>query len=379
MNINIFGSTGIIGSKTLFILKKYFPKIKINLLLANKNYKKLIKQAQIYKPKYVFINDETNINLLKENLKNYKIKVCHANELNSYLKSSSSDISVLSISGYKSLAYLESICLNTKNLGLVNKECVVSAGHLFNKIISKLNVKIFPLDSEHFSLNLIYKKKLLDKINKIYLTASGGPFLKVPIKKFKNLTFKEAVNHPKWKMGIKNSIDSATFVNKCLELVEAHHLFNIPYEKLDAVIHPEAYIHSIIEYDDSTSIFSYFYPDMNLPIFNFINLVTKSNIRISSLRYHFNKQNNLSFDKVDIKRFPVFAVFKQIYQKSQQDVIKFNCANEVAVDKFKNNNIKFTDIHHFIDNALSLDFTSNINSINEVVLFQNEFYKILTK
>ena len=212
MLINIFGSTGIIGTKTLAIIKKYFPAIKINLLCSNTNVKKLINQIETHCPKYVYLNDETKINFLKKNI-NKKVKILNFNDLKSYLLNSKSELSLLAISGYKSLNYLEPILHNTDSLGLVSKEAVVSAGHLFNNFKNKFKNKIFPLDSEHFSIFQNINQNNLE-INKLILTASGGPFLGQIYRSLKNISFLEASNHPKWNMGYKNSIDSATLVNK---------------------------------------------------------------------------------------------------------------------------------------------------------------------
>ena len=246
MNINIFGSTGNIGTKTLLIIKNNFPFIKINLLLANKNYKKLLIQIKYFKPKYVCLNDNTKLSLLKKELLNCKTKILSSSDINDYLYKSKTELTILAISGYNSLNYLEAIFFNTNNLGLVSKECIVSAGHLLKKLSKKNKTKIFPLDSEHYSLNYLFTTKSL-QYKKIYLTASGGPFLNYNLKNLENVTFKKTIKHPKWKMGYKNSIDSATLANKCLELVEAHYLFDIPYNKLRIIIHPEAVIHSIVK------------------------------------------------------------------------------------------------------------------------------------
>jgi 1-deoxy-D-xylulose 5-phosphate reductoisomerase len=232
MKINIFGSTGIIGDKSLKLISKLFPKIQINLLVANNNYNKLIKQCNLYSPKYVCIKNSIYINKIKNNINN-KIKIIEYKNLNIFLKTKKSEITILSISGYQALDYFESILKNTKFLGLVNKETIVSIGHLFRNSNFKKNTIFFPLDSEHFSLFDFFSnnKTDLNKVKKIYLTASGGPFLNYNIKQLRKVKFGQAIKHPKWKMGYKNSIDSATLANKCLELIEAHYLFNIPYKK----------------------------------------------------------------------------------------------------------------------------------------------------
>ena len=167
LKINIFGSTGTIGEKTLKIIHTYFPKIKINILLANNNYKKLSKQAKLYKSKYVCLVNDSKYKLLNKELENTKIKIISPLEVNDYIKNSYSDISILSISGYSSLKFIESIIINTKNLGLVNKECIVSAGSIINKLCLKYKTNLFPLDSEHYSIHNYFHNQNKIEYNKI--------------------------------------------------------------------------------------------------------------------------------------------------------------------------------------------------------------------
>jgi len=376
MNINIFGSTGYIGTKTLNIIKNNFSFIKINLLLANKNYKKLLTQIKLFNPKYVCLNDTTKLSFLKKKLLNYKTKILLPSEINDYLHKSKTELTILSISGYNSLNYLEAIFFNTNNLGLVSKECIVSAGHFLKKFSKTYKTKIFPLDSEHYSLNYLFNNNDF-QYNNIYLTASGGPFLNYNSKSLETITFKQAIKHPKWKMGYKNSIDSATLANKCLEIIEAHYLFAIPYKKLNIIIHPEAVIHSIVDFNNLTSIMNYFYPDMFIPIYNFFYSINNIDNKYINKKYEFKQNNQLNFFKVDTNKFPLFNIFNQIDKKSIIDIIKFNCSNEIAVDLFKFNKIKYNQIHQFIDNSLSLDFNNPINSINDIVEFQTNFKEII--
>ena len=271
MNINIYGSTGIIGSKTLLIVKKYFPHININLLCANNNVNKLIKQSHIFKPKYIFLYNNNNIDTLKQNAYS-KSKILNFKDLQNYLSNSKSDYSLLAISGYKSLIYFDKILRNSSSLGIVSKEAIVSGGHLFNKLTKKNKKKIFPIDSEHFSIfHYLSNSNSIDQIKNITLTASGGPFLGKKYSSLKNVSFSEAINHPKWKMGYKNSIDSATLSNKCLELIEAHYLFDIPFTNLKILVHPESIIHSIIQNKNYIYNMIAFQNDMSIPVYNFLN------------------------------------------------------------------------------------------------------------
>ena len=363
MIINIFGSTGIIGSKTLDIVNNYFPSIKINLLCSNTNVKKLIRQTEFYSPKYVYLNDVTKIDFLKKNIKK-NIIILNFNELKSYLTNSKSDLTLLAISGYKSLNYLEPILNNTQSLGLVSKEAIVSAGHLFKNFTKKLRNKIYPLDSEHFSIFQNINNNFLE-INKVNLTASGGPFLGKNYYTLKNISFSAASKHPKWKMGYKNSIDSATLVNKCLELIEAHYLFDLPFNKLDILIHPESQIHSIFEYNNYIYNMIAFQNDMIIPIYNFLNqkfkyLLNKEKFRISN-----NKSFN--FSKVNNQEFPVYKFFKKLNKADPSNIIKFNVGNEYAVNLFKNNQIKYTEILKIISKITSLNIKYKLNNMKDII------------
>ena len=363
MKINIFGSTGIIGTKTLDILNKYFPSIKINLLCSNTNVKKLIRQIKLNSPKYVYLNDSSKINFLKKNIKN-NIKILNFNELRSYLINSKSDYTLLAISGYKSLNYLDPILSNTNSLGLVSKEAVVSAGHLFKGFKKKFKNKIFPLDSEHFSIFQNIDKNILE-INKIKLTASGGPFLGKKYHSLKNISFSNASKHPKWKMGYKNSIDSATLVNKCLELIEAHYLFELPFEKLDIVIHPESKIHSIFEYNSCIYNMIAFQNDMLIPIYNFLN--QKFNYALNKEKFRISNNQSFNFINVKNQEFPIYKFFKNLNKSEPSNIIKFNVGNEFAVNLFKNNKIKYTEILKIISKITSLNIEYKLNNIRDII------------
>ena len=375
--VSIFGSTGQIGSKSLSIIKKFFPFLKINLLVANKNYIKLIKQANIFKPKFVCINDRSKISYLKKNIKNKNTEIIDSNDISKFKKLLKSDISILAISGYKSLKFLPSIFNSSKILGIVNKECIVSAGHLFKDLNLYNKTIIYPLDSEHYSLNNLMNNQY-NKIKKIYLTASGGPFYNKNFSEIKNISFHEARKHPKWKMGYKNSIDSATLANKCLEIIEAHYLFKLSYDNLKIIVHPESLIHSIIEFENYTSSLNYFYHDMFIPLFNFFAYSTGINkFPFISKKYKFSHVNSLNFFKPDTKKYPILKIFNQIDKSKPINLIKFNCANEFAVNLFAQKKINFGNIHKIILDSLSLDLETNTNDINNIIEFQKMYYEKL--
>ena len=379
--LNLFGSTGTIGIKTLKIIKNYFPKIRINLLVANNNYKKLAKQCEIYNPKYICLTNNNRYKNLKKILNNKKIKILKEEELSNFLITNNSNLTILSISGYASLNYIYSIIINTKHLGIVNKECIISGGDLIRKLCSKYKTKLYALDSEHFSIqNYFNTKKNIknNNIRNIILTASGGPFLNKKFKDIKLASLEEAIKHPKWKMGIKNSIDSATLVNKCLEIIEAHYLFNIEYEKLKILIHPESLIHSIIELNDFTSDLNYFYHDMFVPIYNFFKKLY-SPLVLTPLKntLYFQKDLKLNFYEPNKINFPIIKIFDKMDKYKHKNIINFNAGNELAVKLFAKGIINFGDINKIIEKSLSINLNGKLNSIENIILYQNEFIEIL--
>ena len=380
MNINIFGSTGIIGRKTLELINKNFSDIKVNLLCANSNYKLLLVQANKFKPKYIYLNDINAYKIIKKKIKG-KTKILNYDDLINYLKNSQSNFTILAISGYKSLNYLDSIIQNTKNLGLVNKEAVVSAGHIFKNKKYFKKTKIYPIDSEHFSLfEYFNNNNLNNKYRKIIITASGGPFFKKKYSSLKNISFNQAIKHPKWKMGYKNSIDSATLVNKCLEIIEAHYLFNIPYEKIKILIHPEAIIHSIVEKENFVSHMNLFQNDMSIPIINFLMQSNLINKKIDN-RLFFDKYSSFNFIEVKNSIFPIYKYFMELDKNDPSNLIKFNIGNEFGVNLFKKNMIKYTDIFKIIKKVGSLNLNYPLNTIKDIILYheciEKKIYKLL--
>ncbi len=371
MNINIFGSTGEIGKKTLKLINDYYPNIEVNLLCADKNINILLKQIKIYKPKFAYLQNEKFSKKLKSKNTN-NTKILNLNELRLYLRSTKSNLSILAISGYKSLYFLEDIIFNTDNLGLVNKEAIVSAGHIFKKKNYFKKTNIFPIDSEHYSIFSNFNSlKISRRIKKIILTASGGPFYKYKFKNLNNISFDQAIKHPKWKMGYKNSIDSATLVNKCLEIVEAHYLFDIPFKNLDILIHPQAIVHSIIIHENYVTNYNLFKNDMSIPILNFLKL---SNF----IPKKFNKKliishlPNMELKPVLSQTFPIYKFFLKLDKSKPSNLIKFNIGNELAVDMFKQKIIKYTEIVKIIKKVVSLNLNSSLNNIKDIIKYHEE-------
>ena len=370
--INILGSTGVIGQKALQIIDKEFKKYKINYLLANNNYKLLAKQANYFKPKYLGIINSKNYFKLKKLIKNKKIKIVSGNECYEILQKKV-DNTILSISGISALRFIKVIIINSKSIGFVNKESLVSAGKFIINLSKKYNTLIVPLDSEHYSIYNYFINSIENAktVKRVFITASGGPFLKINLNKLKSISLKESLKHPTWKMGLKNTIDSSTMVNKCLEIIEAHYLFDLPYSKLEIIIHPESIVHSIITNNDGSISSNISNNDMSIPIFGFLN---KNNFYNKYCDVDLTKVKTLNFIKPDEKRFKVLKIFNQINKTSFSEIIIFNTSNEIAVNLFIQNKIKFTDITKFIHNSLNKFKNYNISNINGVIDLQNYVY-----
>ena len=370
--INILGSTGIIGKKSLNVIDKHFNKFKINFILANNNYLTLSKQANLYNPNYVGIINTNYYKKLKELVSNKNIKIICGNDCFKILNNKV-DSTIISISGISSLKYIQPVIKGSKNIGIVNKESIVSAGKFINKLIKKYKVRMVPLDSEHYSIYTFLQNNFdKSKINKIYLTASGGPFLNHKNIFNKKISVKDALKHPTWKMGVKNTIDSATMINKCLEIIEAHYLFNLKYSKLDIIIHPESIVHSVIKTTEGSFMANISNNDMSIPIYGFlnndINQINKYN------KLELDKIKRINFLKPDKNKFPALKIFDNLNKESLSEIIIFNISNQIAVDLFIKNKIKFADIVHFIKKSLNKFENFNLCNINDVIMYQDYIY-----
>ncbi len=346
--LSIFGCTGSIGDTTLKLLNKKNKEYDFYILSGYKNYKKIKFLIKKYKPKFFIIFDNSTFKKIKkENFKN-NVKILNSNEYRNF-KFKKSDISILAIPGIAGLEPTLKAIRVSKKILIANKESVICGWNLIAKLVKRYKVKIFPVDSEHFSImNLIDQSNKKD-IEKIYLTASGGPFLKYSLNKMKNIKPSQAINHPKWKMGKKISVDSATLMNKIFEVIEANKLFSIDLDKIDILIHPQSLIHAIIKFKNGLYKLLYFETDMSIPIGNALfenNFEIKKNI---SKKYR--KENsllkNLNFLNVDRKKFPAIKL-KPILNKYNSLPIILNAANEIFVDQFLKRNMSFCSIINYL-------------------------------
>ena len=343
-NINILGATGSIGLTTLKIIEKDKKNFQIHTLVADRNLKKIIILIKKYKPKNFLINDKKIFELVKKKNKNKNVNIVNTYDKLINLKKKA-DFTVAAIPGIAGLMPTIKFINLSKKILLANKESVICGWNIIKKKAREKKVDLIPIDSEHFSIKYLIKNQKKNLIERIYLTASGGPFLNYSLSKFKNITPLQAIKHPKWNMGKKISIDSSTMMNKILELIEAQKLFSFPLNKFSIVIHPESLVHAIIKYKNGITTFLYHEPDMVIPISN---AIYNSNFDINNLPKNsiyqkkiFNKK--LNFYRPDVRKYPSLKLIPYLDKYPSTSII-INAANEILVDQFLCKKITFKAI-----------------------------------
>ena len=341
--IVILGSTGSIGKNLINIIEKEKNKFQIDLLSARKDYKTLFKQVKKFKVKNVIITDPSSYLILKKKIINLDVNIFNNyRELETILKKKV-DYVMSSIVGVDGLYPTIDIIKHTKKIAIANKESIICGWALIQKELRKHQTEFIPVDSEHFSLWYAIKNININLIEKIYLTASGGPFFKLPLKKFKNIDISRALKHPTWKMGNKISIDSATMINKVYEVIEAKNIFQIPYKKIDILVHPKSYIHAIVKFKNGLIKIIAHDTTMKIPIFN--TLYTNTNKTIKTSNLNLDILNNLNLIKIDPRRYPMIKLLNILKDKhTLYDTIVVS-TNDVLVELFLQKKIKFTEIN----------------------------------
>ena len=339
--IAILGSTGSIGKTLLDIVSKDKKNFEITLLTAHSNYEKLLYQAKKFKVKNLIIsNKKTFEKIKKKNIKN--IKIYNSFDDLSLIFSQKIDYVMSSIVGLDGLYPTIKIIRFTKKIAIANKESIICGWNLIKKELNKNKTEFIPVDSEHFSLWYGLKNLNNDVIEKIFITASGGPFYKTPLNKFKSIKVRDATNHPNWKMGRKISIDSATMINKVYEVIEAKNIFNIPLNKIDILIHPKSYIHAIIKFKNGLIKIIAHDTTMSIPIFNTLYNKAHSNFKFNKINV--NKLNNLNLIKLNYKRYPITKILTSLPQNHSLYFTIIVSINDTLVDLFLKNKISFIEI-----------------------------------
>ena len=369
--ISILGSTGSIGLTSLKIIEKKKNLLKVDTLVANKNYNLICKQVIKFKPINFIITDAITFLKVKKKFKKSKTKI-----VNNFsdLSIKKTDITISAIPGLLGLKPTLNFIKISKKILLANKESIICGWDILKKSAKKYKTIIIPIDSEHFSIQQLLKNHKTSEIKKIYITASGGPFLNLPIKKFKFIKPADAVKHPKWKMGKKISIDSATLMNKILELAEAYKIFPYEKNKYQIVIHPQSLVHAIVVLKNGITKFLYHKPDMIIPI---ANAIFNSRIDISDFfKKNYQKSNkidNLQFKKVDKTRFPMIKLIPKLNAHVSAPII-INASNEILIDLFLKNKISFSSISDYVSRVLkdknykkyAIYKANNLNRINTI-------------
>ena len=341
--VAILGSTGSIGKTLINILKKDKKKFNILLLTANKNINVLLKQIKLFKVKNIIVSDLDKFNKIRIILKNKKINIYNNfNSINRILKNKKIDYTMSSISGIEGLGPTIKIIPHTKEIAIANKESIICAWHLIQKELIMNRTKFIPIDSEHFSIYSLLSSSKSENLEKVFITASGGPFRNYPLKKFASIKLESALKHPNWKMGQKITIDSSTLMNKVFEIIEAKKIFNLDYKKLEILIHPKSYVHAMVKFKNGLTKILIHDTNMTIPIFN--SLYPNNEKKIFSKKIDFNILNNLSFEKVDQKKFPVVKILEILPKKNSLFETVIVATNDTLVKMFIEKKIKFLDI-----------------------------------
>ena len=345
-NIAILGSTGSIGKTLINIIKKDKKNYNIILLTSNKNHNDLLKQAYSFNVKNLIITNPDIFKHVKK--KKLKKKINIYNNFNDLDKifPKKIDYVMSAISGIAGLDPTCKIIKYSKKIAVANKEAIICGWNIIKKDLKRYKTDFIPVDSEHFSAWFGIKGFSIKEINKIYLTASGGPFLNYPLNKFKKINKSMALKHPNWKMGGKISIDSATMMNKVFEIIEAKNIFDIPYKRLSIVVHPSSYVHSIINFNNGMTKLIAHDTNMEIPIQNTLS----SNVKNTTIleEPNINKLNHLNFQKVNIKKFPVVKILKKLSHKLSLYETLIVSTNDKLVNLFLNNQINFLDIQKYL-------------------------------
>ena len=370
--IIILGSTGSIGNNTIDIIQKDKKNFKIELLTANKNYKDLISQAKKFQVKNIVITDPQSFKKTKQIIRNKKLNVFqNFNDLKKILPKKI-DYVMSAISGISGLLPTLKIINRTKLIAIVNKEAIVCGWPIINKELKKNRTKFIPVDSEHFSIFSLLDNKNINKIEKIYITASGGPFINLPKSQFGKIKLSDALKHPNWSIGKKITIDSATLMNKVFEVIEAKNIFNLSYKKISIFTHPNSYVHAIVKFKNGIIKILVHEPDMNIPIQN--SIYTEVNNIVKSKKLNLKILNDLSLKEVNFNQFPFAKILHNLPNKNSLYETILVTINDHFVHMFLKNKINYNKLIYLILKYVNLKEFVKYKRIKPRKL--NDIYKL---
>tara|TARA_B110000914_G_C15464506_1_gene447578 strand:- start:207 stop:1388 length:1182 start_codon:yes stop_codon:yes gene_type:complete len=369
--IIILGSTGSIGSTTIKIISRDKKTFNVILLTANENYKKLFLQAKKISCNNLLIHNKEKYFLALDKNKNKKIKIF--NKFEDFLKTLKKkvDYTICSITGVAGLKPTLDAIKISHNIAIANKESIICGWNLIERNIKKFKTTFIPIDSEHFSIWSLIKDYKPSQIQKIFITASGGPFLTLPKTKFKNILPKNAIKHPNWSMGKKISVDSATLMNKVFEVIEAQRIFKLPLSKFKILVHPKSYVHAIVKFTNGISKILIHDTNMEIPIFNSL-YYNNSNKKLKTSEIDFDKMNNLNFSNVDHSKFPSINLLKKIPNNISLFETVLISANDLLVELFLAKKIKYIEINKYLNIVINLKEFSKLkliqpNNVNQII------------
>jgi len=376
------GSTGSIGRNALRVIDALGESYSVVALSAHRNYKLLAEQAQAYQPKFVCISNPDSYKPLLKMLSGFEGQIfCGPEGLTQIAETKDVDIVLTSIVGSAGLPAIAAAAKKGKRLAIANKEPLVVAGQMLTRLAKENNCEILPIDSEHSAIFQAMQAGSVDEVNRIILTASGGPFRGWPIEQIRDATVEQALAHPVWNMGPKITIDSATMMNKALEVIEAHWLFGLPVEKIDILVHPESIVHSMVEYIDGSVIAQLGTPDMCLPIQ--YALTYPKRVKGITERLKLDELTKLTFEKPDSEKFRSIRLGYEVARAGGTAGAVFNAANEAAVGLFLDGKVRFGAIVKLIEHCLDKHNVKTDVSLDELLAAdawaRNEVYECLNQ
>src|SRR5256886_11227322 len=371
--IAVLGSTGSIGRSTLSVVESYPDRFKVVSLAAGKNVEAALEQAKRWRPRVVSLSSERDADQLRNQLKAAglgQIDVRHGpSGTVSVATHPDADFVVSAIVGVAGLEATYEAVRAGKTVGLANKECLVAAGELITAEAKKQGKPLLPIDSEHNAIHQCLRGGRMEEVRHIWLTASGGPFLKTPKSEFASITVQQALNHPTWKMGKRITIDSATLMNKGFEVIEACRLFHVPPERVQVIVHPQSTIHSMVEFVDGSILAQFSVTDMRLPIL--YALAYPERIP-SELRFSVSDLRHLDYSPPDMVKFPCLRLAYEAVVAGGAKTIALNAADEVAVAAFLEEHIRFDEIPRIIEEVMAATPAGHLESIQKVLSLDTE-------
>ena len=363
--ISVLGATGSIGDSTLRVIAQHPEQFRVAALTAQNNADKLIALAQQFRPHIVAIGNDAKAAEVTAVLKPLGIRVVVGADGVQEAAAHASDITVAAIVGAAGLVPTMEAIKRGGAIALANKESLVCAGSLVMQACARYGATLLPVDSEHNAIFQVLNAQQREHVEKITLTASGGPLLYRPLETMHTVTPEEAVNHPRWSMGAKISVDSATMMNKGLELIEAHYLFAMEADKIDVLIHPQSIIHSLVHYNDGSVLAQLGMPDMAIPIAYALGWPNR--LAVATPRLNLAAMGILEFSAVEMARFPALSLARAALQAGPAHMIALNAANEVAVARFLAREITFTAIASTVARIVESTATQRITTIDDVL------------